>query len=162
MKCNTKKNDDCIQLLITSVPCWYTRIVAVHLHHICLVMVQYIEEKQSWKSRTCFMNPITMGWISPLCRYRAPARGREEGIFFLGGLQCIISRVWLLRFSYLIKFLEFYNLEENVLQDVLCVPLIFIQLWCHPQNFATFPYVEFKIIICACECSAFFINSLGI
>lgn len=72
-------------------------------------------------------------------------------IFFRGGLQCIISRIRLLRFSYLIKFLKLHNLEENVLQDVLRIPLIFIQLWCHPQNFTTFPYIEFKIIICACE-----------
>lgn len=45
--------------------------------------------------------------------------------------------------------LQFYNLQENVLQDVFGVPLIYIQLWHHPQNLATFLHVEVKIIVCA-------------
>ena len=53
-----------------------------------------------------------------------------------------------LKGSHLIEFLELYNLEENVLQDMLGIPLIFIQLWSHAQNLPTFPHVELKIIIC--------------
>lgn len=63
----------------------------------------------------------------------------------------MISHVGVLSFSYLIKFLELYNLEENVLQDVLCIALIFLQLWRHPKNLTTFPHVEFQVIVCACE-----------
>lgn len=51
--------------------------------------------------------------------------------------------------SYLVKFLEFYNLEENVFQDVLGVPVLFIQLRCHTQNFTTFAYIKLKVVICA-------------
>lgn len=51
--------------------------------------------------------------------------------------------------SYLIELLELHKMEENVLQDAFCIPLIFIQLWCHSHNLSTFPYIKFKIIISA-------------
>lgn len=53
------------------------------------------------------------------------------------------------RRSHLIQFLELYHLAENVLQDVLCVPLVFIQLRSHTQNLATLPYIKFQIVVCA-------------
>ncbi len=52
---------------------------------------------------------------------------------------------------HLSEFLELHNLEENVLQDVLGVPVIFIQLWSLPQDFATLSHIEFEIIVCTCE-----------
>lgn len=60
-----------------------------------------------------------------------------------------------LRVTHLIEFLELNNLEENVFQNVLGIPLIFIQLQSHSQNFTTLPHVEFQIIICTCEWNRF-------
>lgn len=51
--------------------------------------------------------------------------------------------------SYLIELLELHKMKENVLQDALCIPLIFIQLRCHSHNLSTFPYIKFKIVISA-------------
>ena len=47
----------------------------------------------------------------------------------------------------LIEFLELHNLEENVLQNVFGISLIFVQLSSHSQNFTTFPYIKLQIII---------------
>lgn len=63
-------------------------------------------------------------------------------------MKCLFTQ---LRGSHLIKFLKLYNLKENVFQDVLGIPLIFIQLWSHTKNFTTFAHVELKIIVRACE-----------
>lgn len=75
-----------------------------------------------------------------------------------GSLSCKNERIWYfahtvcpLHCSYLIELLELHQMEENVLQDAFCIPLIFIQLWCHAHNLSTFPYIKFKIIIGAWE-----------
>lgn len=44
--------------------------------------------------------------------------------------------------AHLIELLELHDLEEDVLQDVFGIPLVFIQLPRHPQDVPTLPHVE--------------------
>lgn len=53
--------------------------------------------------------------------------------------------------SHLIEFLELYDLEENMLQDVLCISLIFCKLGSHAKNLAALPHVKLQVVIGACE-----------
>lgn len=64
--------------------------------------------------------------------------------------------------SHLIEFLELCNLEENVLQYVLRIPLIFVQLGSHAQNFTTFPDVKLKVVIRACKQSQVRMSALSL
>lgn len=44
--------------------------------------------------------------------------------------------------AHLIELLELHDLEEDVLQDVFGIPLVFIQLPRHPQDVPALPHVE--------------------
>lgn len=46
------------------------------------------------------------------------------------------------KIMFLIELLELHDLEEDVLQDVFGISLIFIQLPRHPQDVPTLPHVE--------------------
>lgn len=52
--------------------------------------------------------------------------------------------------SHLIEFLELYDLEENMLQDVLGVSLIFGKLGSHAEYLAALPHVKLQVVIGAC------------
>lgn len=55
---------------------------------------------------------------------------------------CIFIKDSVGHIAHLVELLELYNLEEDVLQDVFGIPLVFIQLPRHPQDVPTLPHVE--------------------
>lgn len=83
-----------------------------------------------------------------LCPCRAPAYTKR---FALDEHSTCHNFTLVKHAPYLVEFLKLHHLEENVLQDVLGIPLCVVQFGSHAQDFTTFPYIELEVVVGACE-----------